>query len=1047
MERVYKVFVSATSADLGSHRQIVSQALLTKGVLPVEQSAFPPDWRSVSDLLQQTIAGCDAVICLVGPTYGSEPLDLAPDQLRRSYTQMEYDVARQLGKRVYLFVASEGCALDSRPVEDTTRAQLQLAHRSAIMSGRGSRYNVFEDRQSLRALIGDIQFHFQSVSAPRRNLPYVSLGRLFKGRDDLLGRLRDRLLSEAGESDEALSSHTTLRELLSGLGGVGKTRLAVEYAWRYQQEYTAVLFVTADSEESLRRNLSSLTGPMVLNLGEVQQGQEEDRIAAVVRWLVEHPRWCMILDNVDTREAAGAVKAMLARLSGGHILITSRLASGEWGEDVEPLELDVLSPVDAKGFLLERTARRRTATTDDEDAAKLAKQLDGLALGLEQAGAFIEYRRCTIGEYLAKWCAGESGVKKWFNENAMHYPRSLAVTWETTMKTIGAEASALLNVLAWFSSSSIPEAVLTTPGSKAVMDSLLPPECRPCSPDDALAELAAFSMVRRSDDQGEPCFSLHCVVQDIARTRAKQVSTSEQLLNAAVELFLAFAPVDSYRFENWPIWRLLIPHAEELWEWMRPDPPKEAAHKERPAVRPDDRLLDAMALYYMEHHDAEDTHHVELQRLSLHLKRERLDEHDPVVALAKNDLALMLSLTSAEERESLYREALEDRIRAGGEESVGAAETMHNLGGHLALVGRWSDAEPLLKKAEAVFAKLNGPHHWRTLMTEMTLAMTCAVAGRIEEATAAARRSVDKKRRYLGAHHNDTLHSLSLFAQLLEISGKFAEATPVRREVADAADEVYGACDPRKVEAMYELASNLSAQGVSDDAIRVCRDALELRERHLGPDHKATLDSLTRLTLVLSRYGHEAEAQRTRVDFYGRVARSTSIPPLALRTVALACYREGHFAIARRLLDRLLTLEFEVASTHCHVARIALLLGDSELARQHVAAAWAEKDGAPSYVVQRMVWLKLALHLLNGSPSPGSASRYAPWLGQLKGLLNDNSERVEWAMEPVIEALKQKLAPPDLDLMSAIVEAMSSADVARLGGLPVWANTEAEALS
>jgi len=164
--------------------------------------------------------------------------------------------------------------------------------------------------------------------------------------------LRQQLLSKLQDDETAYTGEVIQRQVLCGLGGVGKTRLAVEYANKFKSEYTALLFVVADAPENLHRNLASLTGPMILNLPDVQQGPEEDRIAAALRWLADHPCWCMILDNVDSREAQRAVTNLLPRLSGGHVLITSRLSESEWSRDVEPLHLDVLAPADAKAFFV-----------------------------------------------------------------------------------------------------------------------------------------------------------------------------------------------------------------------------------------------------------------------------------------------------------------------------------------------------------------------------------------------------------------------------------------------------------------------------------------------------------------------------------------------------------------------------------------------------------------------------------------------------------------------------------------------------------------------
>src|SRR4030095_13985731 len=114
-----RVFISATSKDLGTVRELVKQALLTMGCMPIEQSNFPPDYRSVQEMFTQKIADCDAVIHIVGIRYGTEPdpSTLPKGTVRRSYTQMEADVARQLGKKLYLFVCPEDFPYDEAPPE------------------------------------------------------------------------------------------------------------------------------------------------------------------------------------------------------------------------------------------------------------------------------------------------------------------------------------------------------------------------------------------------------------------------------------------------------------------------------------------------------------------------------------------------------------------------------------------------------------------------------------------------------------------------------------------------------------------------------------------------------------------------------------------------------------------------------------------------------------------------------------------------------------------------------------------------------------------
>jgi hypothetical protein len=129
---------------------------------------------------------------------------------------------------------------------------------------------------------------------------------------------------------------------------------------------------------------------------------DEVRLAAVLDWLKTNPGWFLILDNVDTKEALAEVERLLSGLVGGHVVVTSRLA--DFSGHFQPLELDVLAIEDAAAFLLARTrARRRAAPDDEAKAREAAEELGRLALGLEQAAAFIAKRRLTFTQYLEQW--------------------------------------------------------------------------------------------------------------------------------------------------------------------------------------------------------------------------------------------------------------------------------------------------------------------------------------------------------------------------------------------------------------------------------------------------------------------------------------------------------------------------------------------------------------------------------------------------------------------------------------------------------------------
>jgi predicted ATPase len=186
---------------------------------------------------------------------------------------------------------------------------------------------------------------------------------------------------------------------LQGIGGVGKTRLAIEYAYMHAADYSALLFVGAEDPSALTAGLAGLAA--VLDLPEQEARQDTAKIGAVMRWLEANPTWLLILDNVNDEKAIAAVNGLMSELKGGHVIMTARLSN--FGASVRNLELDALDEDAATQFLLSRTAEDRERAQDDEAQARaLARELGGLPLALELAGADISKTRINIATYLAR---------------------------------------------------------------------------------------------------------------------------------------------------------------------------------------------------------------------------------------------------------------------------------------------------------------------------------------------------------------------------------------------------------------------------------------------------------------------------------------------------------------------------------------------------------------------------------------------------------------------------------------------------------------------
>jgi hypothetical protein len=285
---------------------------------------------------------------------------------------------------------------------------------------------------------------------------------------------------------------------------IGKTRAAVEYGLAHQEDYSALLFVVAETPETLRRSLAALAGPEALNLPERNATEEPVRLRAVLDWLSEHPGCLLIVDNVDTPEALAEAEHLLSTLGGGHVIITSRLAN--FGGHFDPLELDVLGLEDAAAFLLERTDKRRQKTPDDAVAARrLAVDLGQLALALEQAGAYIAKLGLSFARYQQLWQENWARVAGWADPAITKYPRAVAVTWQTSVNRQSEPGRRLLERLAWLAPEPVPNFLIGVPVPGIAADGT----------EEALADLAGYSLVRRNPESQE--FSVHRLVQDVTR--------------------------------------------------------------------------------------------------------------------------------------------------------------------------------------------------------------------------------------------------------------------------------------------------------------------------------------------------------------------------------------------------------------------------------------------------------------------------------------------------------------------------------------------------
>jgi len=485
------------------------------------------------------------------------------------------------------------------------------------------------------------------------NLPFPSLGALFKG--------RDHELAEIGEGGAA--AITAMQHTILGLGGIGKTRLAVEFAWRNLARYCAVLFVVAESPERLRAELTSLAGPRVLALldGEQMGAKQEQILDVVLLWLRTHLGWLLIFDHVDNPETAVVVEELLPQLTGGHVLITSRLST--WGAGIHRMALDTLPPEEARAFLLARLGR--SGEENEALASELAEVLGRLPLALEQAAAYMDRRRSSFARYLTEWRERRGKVLAWHDHQLMKYPASVATTWETTFKLLSPTARTVLRLAAHLAPEPITIAMFEE-GAEIVAEACAALAEEPAAeidPMDALAELGDYSMITLEEET----FTTHRLVQEVTRSRIAE-GQREAWVVWALRLVHGYAPEDPFDVRTWPVWDPLRPHAVRVLEHGGKvgDPQPASVLMNSLAL-----LLEAKALYS----EAEP-----LYRRALEIDEESYGPQHPRVAIALNNLAQLLQATNRlAEAEPLMRRALEVLMASLGPEHPSTQAAQRHL--------------------------------------------------------------------------------------------------------------------------------------------------------------------------------------------------------------------------------------------------------------------------------------------------------------------------------------------------------------------------------
>jgi hypothetical protein len=579
------------------------------------------------------------------------------------------------------------------------------------------------------------------------NVPYPR-NPYFAGREDVLKELRETLTHDRSAAlGQALA--------ISGLGGIGKTQTAVEYAYRYRDAYQAVFFVRADSESELISGYSEIAH--LLDLPEKDAQDQDAVVAGVLRRLEMKESWLLILDNADRPELA---KPFIPRSHAGHVLVTSRAQVFDLLGIPHPFRLQTLPPEDALAFLLKRADREGVSDPEDRRAAvTLAEELGFLPLALEQAGAYVLARHTRFQDYLASFKHHGLDLLRRGQPVMDGHPDPIATTWAMNFEGVGTVSAAAADVLrasAFLSPDDIPLELLTEGAAElgAILGKALADGAGdPLVIDEVIEPLTRYSLIDRNVHTRT--YSVHRLVQAVLRQDLGDVERrlwAERVVKALNRVF------PDVEFETWPLCDRLLPHAKVAAELM------EDLSLE---VTEGGRLLNQAGYYAAER--ARFAEAEPLYRRALAIDEKSFGQDHPDVAIDLNNLATLLKATNRlSEAEPLMRRALAIDEKSFGQDHPDVAIRLNNLAQLLQATNRLSEAEPLMRRALAIDEKSFGQDHPDVAIDLNNLAQLLKATNRLSEAEPLMSRALAIFTKSLGEDHPRTQMAQRSFDILLE---------------------------------------------------------------------------------------------------------------------------------------------------------------------------------------------------------------------------------------------------------------------------------------
>jgi len=650
----------------------------------------------------------------------------------------------------------------------------------------------------------------------------------FTGRDDILTEMKTSL-----RTTKAVAVVQVVAAL-HGLGGVGKTQLAIEYCYRNTSDYDVVWWVDAEQTALIAEKIA----PLGQRLGLQSTGSVALDARSTLDALRTRDRWLVVFDNAPS---AAEIRDWIPN-GGGHVLITSR--SPVWSSIGHKIAIDILARPESIALL-----RRRVPDLDNDLADLLAEELGDLPLALEQAAGYLEQSNLPAATYLRRFRARR--VEMLAAGEDLAYRGSVDTAWSLTLaelETVSPAAAYLLRLCSWLAPEPIPLSLFAGQLDPFGIASADDPAARI---DDLVATALGFSMCRRHGDT----IQLHRLVQAViasrlsAAERAKHLSLLRRLLASA-------APRDADDNRAWPRWSALGPHLLKVGvDLDMPDDPSGVRY-----------AVDRFCWHLYARGDYHSAQQLDTQLFESYRSAFGAD-HPATLSMANNLVVVTRALGGYDSALKLSLDTHARCVRVFGDDNRATLRATNDLAVDLGWTGQNEASRDLHRENLTRCRRVLGDNDELTLHSANNLALTLRQLGEVSEALRLDKETLRGYQSLFPETHPAVLTSRSNIAEDLFCLGAYESARHAHGQVLAQRRVYLGLEHPYTLRSAMYLADVLRALGEAEAARELAEDTLERMDTTLGRDHPNSRRMAAGLAGDLRSLGHLSRAQEIATQY------------------------------------------------------------------------------------------------------------------------------------------------------------------------------------